>query len=428
MTSGIFEPSDHQPLWTSTDLGADGRRLIAEIFDAITQFKPLSTTLETIASRVCTHLGFHFCAILLQRPDTDLLVIEGSAGLAQTYVEAVNRRFPIHIEDPLLNEGPSSQAFRTGEAVIVEDTETDERFRRWRALARQQGIRSLLSVPLLACGRVTGTLNGYQGRPRRYRDDEVRTLKTVATQAGIAIEIARMVETQTQTIQRLGELTRELDEQRRLLERSAEIHDALTQLVLTNRGIPAIARTLARVVGYPVVVQDQFLQVLSAARPSGEPDTDLPPLTAEMVNRRGLRPGSTDVRAPFELPARTAPDPSPARAVAPIVAGRDLLGYVSVILDDPPAAPLTLRAVSHAATVLALEIVKDRLAHEVELRARHGFVADLLAGRLDDPELTRNRGRHLGYDLNGPFQAIVFEVDPFEERPDGFRLDRKSVV
>ncbi|MDI3341814.1 MAG: GAF domain-containing protein, partial [Sphaerobacter sp.] len=320
--------------------------LIQEIFEVITQFRSLEATLQALAAAVCARLGFHSCAILLERPGDDVLIMEGTAGLGASYVEAVNRSHPIHIDDPRLSEGPSSQAFRTGRAVVVQDTETDERFRRWRTLARQQGIRSLLAVPLRSRGRVIGTLNGYQREPRRYRPSEIRTLETVAMQAGIAIEIARMMDAQEHTIRRLGELTRELDEQRHLLERAAEIHDALTQLVLTQRGIPAIAQTLARVVDCPVLVQDQFFQVLSAVQPSGDPAEGLPPLTAELVQQRGLRPNQTDARAPFELPPGPA---TPARAVAPIVAGRELLGYVSLLLPALPAPPLTLRALGHAA-------------------------------------------------------------------------------
>jgi sugar diacid utilization regulator len=385
--------------------------LIGEIFRVLAEFQPLQTTLETIAATVRAWLGFRSCAILLERSGADLLMIEGAAGLASGYVDAVNRSHPIRIEDPMLSEGPSSHAFRTGQPVIVEDTETDPRFRRWRALARQHGIRSLIAVPLCSRGSVIGTLNGYQGEPRRYRDEEVQALLTVATQAGIAIEIARMVETQKQTIRRLGELTAELEEQHRLLERAAEIHDALTQLVLTNQGIPTIARTLARLVDRPVLVQDQFLRVVCEAHPTEEPATALTPLTQELLSSPGLRLGQRDARGPFELPALPERGLDHPCAVAPIVAGRDLLGYVSLALAELPAPPLTMRTLAHAATVLALAIVKDRLAHEIELRVRHGFAEDLIAGRFDDAQLMRDRGRYLGYDLRGPFQVLVFDID-----------------
>lgn len=403
------------------------RLLVGEVLETLAAFRPLPETLEAIAAAVCRHLGFHSCAILLERADSDLLIIEGAAGLTPDYVDAVNRSFRIHIQDPRLNEGPSSRAFLTGQPVIVEDTEADPHFDRWRWLARQHGIRSLISVPLRAQSKTIGALNGYQQVPRRYAAEEVQALMTAATQAGIAIEIARMVELQQETIERLEELTDTLDEQRRVLERSAQIHNALTQLVLTNQGIDAIAATLARVVGCPVIIQDQFLKVLSSAHPNGGAAPELTPLTRDMLEPRGIRPGARDARAPFELPANADGGLKSPRAVAPIVAGRDLLGYVSLVLQRPHATPLSLRALEHAATVLALEIVKDRLAHQIELRVRHGFGDDLVAGRFEDTELMRDRARHLGYDLQGPFQVLVFDIDRFRHYVAASRLPEPTI-
>lgn len=234
------------------------RLLIGEIFEALAQARPLRAMLKAITTAVCDRLGVHSCAILLERSGADLLLIEGGTGLSQSYVEAINSRFPIHIEELGLSESPSSQAFRTGSVVIIEDTDTDTDFRRWRTLARQQGYRSLVSVPLRWRDHTTGVLCCYQGEPRRFHDDEVHTLTIAATQIGVAIQIARLMDSQQQTINQLEELRRELNEQRLLLERSAEVHSKLTQLVLNNQGVPSIASTLARVVGSPVLVQDQF--------------------------------------------------------------------------------------------------------------------------------------------------------------------------
>src|SRR5262249_11875342 len=132
------------------------RLLIGEIFEALAQARPLRAMLEAITTAVCDRLGVHSCAILLERSGADLLLIEGATGLSQSYVEAINSRFPIHIEELGLSESPSSQAFRTGSVVIIEDTDTDTDFRRWRSLARQQGYRSLVSVPLRWRDHTTG--------------------------------------------------------------------------------------------------------------------------------------------------------------------------------------------------------------------------------------------------------------------------------
>jgi sugar diacid utilization regulator len=387
--------------------------LISEIFQTLTQAAPIHSTLETITGAVCSRLGISSCAILLEHSGDDLLVIEGAAGLSASYVEAVNRNFPVHIEELGLSESPSSLAFRTGRVVIIEDTDTDPDFLRWRRLARQQGYRSLVSVPLRWQEHVIGTMCCYQHEPRRFHEDELETLATVATQVAIAVQVARLVDTQQQTIGRLEELTRELNAQRRLLERSAEVHSQLTRLVLNNQGIPAIASTLARVVGCPVLVQDQFYQVLAGATPRGDSLAEVGPLTREVLARHVPRGREVDSHAPFEITATPKHGLKLPRVAAPIIAGTHLLGYVSLELPDLPPPELHVRALGQAATVLALEMVKDRLAHEVEQRVRRGFADDLIAGRYDDAEQMRDRARYLGYDLTGPFQVLVFDIDQF---------------
>ncbi len=388
--------------------------LVSEIFETLTNTQPLRAKLEAMAATVCCRLGVSFVGILLEHPTDDRLLIEGSAGLSPSYITAVNARHTIHVREVHFKQvsSASSEAFCTGQPVIVADTETDEHALGWRSLFQQQGIRSFISLPLQYRGTVIGTLNCYHQAPRTYSDEEVQTLRVVAAQVGIAVEIGRLVEEQQQTIGRLEELTQQLNEQRALLERTARIQTTLTSLVLNNQGIPAIARTFARVIRAPVVVQDQFYQVIAASDAVGA-TTELAAISRDALAVHSSAHNDQNPRAGFELPAMPKRGLERPRAVAPIVAGRQLLGYISLELPELPAAPLTSRALAQAATVIALEMVKERLAHEVELRQRRGFADDLLAGRYDDPAQMRDRGRYLGHDLRGPFQVLVFDIDQF---------------
>jgi sugar diacid utilization regulator/putative methionine-R-sulfoxide reductase with GAF domain len=388
--------------------------LVREIFETLTNTQPLRAKLEAMAATVCFRFGVSFVGILLEHPAHDRLLIEGASGLSPSYITSVNARHTIHAEDLRFKQvsSASTEAFRTGQPVIVEDTETDEHALGWRALFQQQGIRSFISLPLLCRGTVIGTLNCYHQAPRTYSDEDVQTLRVVAAQVGIGVDIGRLVEAQQQTIGRLEELTQQLNEQRGLLERTARIQTTLTHLVLNNQGIPAIASTLARVVHAPVIVQDQFYQVIAASDANGAA-AELAAISRDALAVHSSAHGDLNPRAAFELPAIPKRGLKEPRAVAPIVAGRQLLGYVSLELGELPAPPLSARALAQAATVVALEMVKDRLAHEVELRQRRGFADDLLAGRYDDPTQMRDRGRYLGHDLRGPFQVLVVDIDQF---------------
>jgi purine catabolism regulator len=216
------------------------------------------------------------------------------------------------------------------------------------------------------------------------------------------------------TVNRLEEVTKELYEWHHLLEHSRTIHNTLIQLVLTNQGILAIASTLALAVGCPVLVQDQFYQVIAGVDEHGQPSTELCPLTQDMLALCLPQSEGQNSLPLFELPAMPKRGLDQPRAVASIVAGPQVLGYVSIMLPTIPASPLTLLAFEQGSYALAVEMVKGRLVHEVELRIRHGFADDLITGRYDDPRQMQERSRCLGHDLRGPFQVLVFDFDQLD--------------
>ncbi len=61
-------------------------------------------------------------------------------------------------------------------------------------VARQEGLVSLLSVPLLFVGQSIGTLNVYTGRPYNFSNEEIKILSALAELSAIAIEKARLYE------------------------------------------------------------------------------------------------------------------------------------------------------------------------------------------------------------------------------------------
>src|ERR1700694_1356318 len=83
--------------------------------------------------------------------------------------------------------------------------------------------------------------------------------------------------------------------------------------------------------------------------------------------------------------------------VVPIRAGSDVLGMLAVSVDEKTVDSAgRRRALEHGATVLAVELSKERAAAEVERRLRGDLVEEVLAGGLDDEEaerLARQAGR-----------------------------------
>jgi GAF domain-containing protein len=87
--------------------------------------------------------------------------------------------------------GPCLDAFRYQEVFRVEDTEKDDRWRPFSEAAAAHGIRSTLSVPLIANHEGVGALNFYSRTPSGFSDTDAELGAQFATQAAIVLSNAQ---------------------------------------------------------------------------------------------------------------------------------------------------------------------------------------------------------------------------------------------
>ena len=88
--------------------------------------------------------------------------------------------------------GPCGTSAHTGERVIVEDVTIDARWKDYRALAEDLGVRACWSEPIVGSnGKILGTLAFSSPRVRRPELTDLEFLRTTAHLAGIAIERKR---------------------------------------------------------------------------------------------------------------------------------------------------------------------------------------------------------------------------------------------
>jgi DNA-binding PucR family transcriptional regulator len=383
---------------------------IAQISVAVNETAPLTDVLDTIASTICRLLGYDFGAVLLVDDAHERLLIRGSYGLSASYVASINSEKPIRVGHGLYGEGPSSRAFRSRRPITVRDYQTDETVGAWAGVAVEQGFRSLISVPLIVSGQAIGTFNCYTRAIHVFSDDEILLLATIANQAAIAIEAARLRQHERATIARLEEARRSLEQQAAILERADEIHTQLTGTVLDGAGLQGIASAMSSILGGAVVIDDPFGRVLAEAGPDGP----APRLPSGVNEDAGLVQHIADVLARRQPALLTREDHAalPDRAfLAPVSIGSELVARLWVIGVQGPLSGLERRALEHGATVAALEFLKLRVATEVESRLRGELLDDLLAGRSTDDEAMRVRSCALGHDLQASHVALVFALD-----------------
>ncbi len=84
-------------------------------------------------------------------------------------------------------KGPCLDSFREQQVLGIPDTTQDERWRAFAEAAAAHGIRSTLSLPLVANHRGLGALNFYSRAPRSFCDDDVDVGSRFAAQAAIVL-------------------------------------------------------------------------------------------------------------------------------------------------------------------------------------------------------------------------------------------------
>ncbi len=396
---------------------------LQEVLQRMVQGKPLRATLNLIARRVSELMDFTFCGIMLPDPHHRHIRIEGAYGFPEGYAQQVNNQALIRVSDGPLGAGPTSLAFTTAKPVVIRDVWKDPSFAPWRHLAREYGYRSVLSAPLSVQGSVIGVLNGYSRVRRAFSEAELDVIQTLADQASVAIRLAALLDNQQATIAQLQELNEKLEQQRWVLERSEEIHRELTAVVISGAGFEMVAGTLARLTRNPAAVWGANGHLLCTA--DCDPDGDI----SEMLRQPGLqRPLALARRRgkALHLPAAPRDGLAWGLAVAPILVGDELLGYVAIQEKEGPVGELDLRAVEHAATVLALEIVKQRTVRDTEERLRSDFLYDLLNGRYDSDERLSDRARHYGLNLAAEHRVLVVDVDDWDGYAQRHRMTEKE--
>ncbi|MPZ88997.1 MAG: GAF domain-containing protein, partial [Nitriliruptorales bacterium] len=382
---------------------------IAEIARAVNRALPLKDLLDLIAGTTCHLTGYDFCGVLLEDPDRECLVIEGSYGLSAAYVANINARCPIRIRSGALGEGPSSRAYRSQRPVALIDIHDDPTCLPWEVVASEQGYHSLLSVPLVVSHAPLGLLNCYTAQRHTFSPREVLLTETIANQAAIAIEATDLRARERARIAELVQLNQRLEEGHAALQRAESVHRDLMRVLLEGEGVDGITRALADMLLCDVVVEDVRGQVIAASTPEGRP-CGLPPEYADLLGQRPAE--AAGARHTAEIPADVAEPRGRPALVTPVVLDDEIAGRIWAFHPQEAFKPFDRRSLERGAIVVALALLRVRTAQEVEWRLSRDFLDDLLATDRRATEGLLARARQLGTDLSVPHAVVVARHDP----------------
>jgi len=175
----------------------ENARLYDQMQRKALQVKTLSQVSETLASNrlskdvlqllvtmTAQMMNSKICSIMLLDEASGELRIEATQSLSEQYCRKPNLK---------VGQCISGRAVKDRRPIIVADVTTDRDYM-YRDMAKQEGLCSLVSVPMMVREKAMGVINSYTSVPHVFTSEEVKLLQAIANQAAIAIEHTALVE------------------------------------------------------------------------------------------------------------------------------------------------------------------------------------------------------------------------------------------
>lgn len=303
-----------------------------------------------------------------------------------------------------LGEGLGGLVAQTGMPYFTSNYRNDPQFRHTNGIdtaVGQEGLASILGVPLQIGQRVIGVLFAANRTERPFLREEVALLGSLAAHAAVAIDQARLLDETRVALAELNNVNHLLQEHSAAVERAAAAHDKMAQLVLTGGGVLDVAVSTTEVIGGSLLVLDE-------------------------QNRELARVGQPTGVAAKKLAGAVAASRASGRALqesglwlAAVTAGTEHLG-VLVLSGRPNLAEADLRILERAAVITALLLLARRSEAEVESRVRGELLDDLLRRADLDPAVLAARARRLGADLDVPCSVFVADTGDVDRHRTAF--------
>ena len=156
---------------------------LAQVSEAVTSPIYLDDMLDVVTEMAATTMNAAVCSIFLL----------DESGKYLTLRSAKSKTSPYRHRPPLaMGEGVIGRVATSGQPQYVRDVRAESRYLT-PDLARDEGLVSLLSVPLSVREHVIGVLNCYTSEQREFGEEQIALFSTLANQTALAIENANLV-------------------------------------------------------------------------------------------------------------------------------------------------------------------------------------------------------------------------------------------
>lgn len=266
---------------------------------------------------------------------------------------------------------------------------------------KDEGVQSLLGAPLMVGNHCIGVLCICDRQPRRHAPWEVAMLSTLAAQAAVAIENARLFQDAQVALQRASDANASLHRQAEEIQTAAEAHEQMTRLVARGCSVVDILNMVASMLGVHIELLDE------AEQPTQRAAVAPAHLSGGLSELLGLTEIQDRVHGALTEGRRSgrshAVDGHPGRPelhvrVAALMGADRLLGAM-VMLSDRPMSATEIRTFERGALVAGVVLLSQERSELVVSGESAAAIRALVSWQQESLAALQLRTQPLGLDL-----------------------------
>lgn len=153
-------------------------KLFKDFSEIINSSLNVTEVLNMISESFVKSLNIKACTIFLLDRTWNVLKVRASYGLSDAYLNKAS-----------LDADKSIAETLNGKSIMIYDLTNDSRVQ-YPKEARNEGIASILSVPIKVMGKIIGALRLYTAEPYEFSEDEREFISDLADMGAVAIDRA----------------------------------------------------------------------------------------------------------------------------------------------------------------------------------------------------------------------------------------------
>jgi signal transduction protein with GAF and PtsI domain len=157
---------------------------LSQVSETVVSNRLIEEVMHLMVTMTAQMMGSKICSIMLLDHQAGELHIVATQSLSEQYRLKPNLK---------IGQSISGKAVQGRRPIIVADVTRDRTYM-YPEIAKNEGLCSLLSVPMMVRDKVVGVINSYTSQPHLFTAEEVKLMQAIANQTAIAIEHATLLE------------------------------------------------------------------------------------------------------------------------------------------------------------------------------------------------------------------------------------------